>query len=41
MLHREPITDTPATVSDRELGIAVVLLALALILAVIVVPLVA
>ena len=40
MFRREPITDAPTTVSDIELGIAVVLLGLALILAVVVVPLV-
>ncbi|MEO8245573.1 MAG: hypothetical protein ABI622_00500 [Chloroflexota bacterium] len=40
MLRHEPITERRSTVSDTELGIAVVLLGLVLILAVIVVPLV-
>ncbi len=40
MLRREPIADRATTVSDIELGIAVGLLGLALVLAVLVVPLV-
>jgi hypothetical protein len=40
MLRREPIADRATTVSDIELGIAVVLLGLTLVLAVLVVPLV-
>jgi hypothetical protein len=39
MLRREPITEPP-TVSDTELGIAVLLLGIALLLAAVFVPLV-
>lgn len=40
MLRRQPITEPTATVSDLELGIAVVLLAVVMLLAVVLVPLV-
>ena len=40
MLHREPVTDVTTAVSDRELGLAVILLGVVLGLATILVPLV-
>ena len=40
MLHREPIVEVTTAVSDRELGVAVVLLGIVLILATILVPLI-
>ena len=40
MLRRDPVSQVPAAVSDRELGIAVILLGVVLVLATIVVPLV-
>jgi hypothetical protein len=40
MLHREPVSDATTAVSDRELGLAVILLGVVLVLATILVPLV-
>jgi hypothetical protein len=40
MLRRDPVTQVTTAVSDRELGIAVVLLGVVLVLATILVPLV-
>ena len=39
MLRREPVTQVAPAVSDRELGLAVVLLGVVLVLATILVPL--
>lgn len=38
MLRREPIPSSPPTVSDVELGVAVVLLGIVLLLAAVLVP---
>lgn len=40
MLHGDPISNSTATVSDSELGIAVVLLGLALLVAAVLVPII-
>ncbi len=40
MLRRDPVTQVTTAVSDRELGLAVVLLGVVLVLATILVPLV-
>jgi hypothetical protein len=40
MLRRDPVNQVTAAVSDRELGLAVILLGLVLVLATIIVPLV-